>query len=229
MDKKKTEGKDLHKDHRFRMRDKYLKNGFDGFPDHEKLEFLLFFAIPRVNTNPIAHLLLKKFGTFAGVLDAPESELLKVDGIGENSVMFLKLLPQVASYYINSSRDKEKRFDKFKDICDFLVSKYIGVTDEQIYLICLDDKNNILYDGVVQTGSVNNVEIDTRRIVEIALSNKTSNVIIAHNHPTGVCKPSFNDIRSTARLESILKELSINLIAHVLVAEGKYCIVESEI
>lgn len=228
MPLKSTTSDNVHKDHRSRMREKYQKYGFEAFADHEKLEFLLFFCIPRVNTNPTAHRLLDKFGTFAGVLDAPESELLKVDGIGESSVQFLKLLPQVASYYINSSRDTGKRFDKFKDICEHLVKTYIGITEEKIRLICLDDKNKVLYDDFVQSGSVNKVGIDLRRIAEIALSTQTSNIILAHNHPTGVCKPSFDDIKATARLEASLKDISVNLIAHVLVAEGKYCVVNTE-
>lgn len=229
MPSKKTTTGNVHKDHRSRMREKYLKYGFEAFADHEKLEFLLFFCIPRVNTNPTAHRLLDRFGSFAGVLDAPESELRKVAGIGENSVQFLKLLPQVASYYINSSKETNKRFDKFKDICEHLVKSYIGITEEQIRLICLDDKNNILYDDFVLKGSVNKVAINLRKIVEIAISTKASNVIVAHNHPTGVCKPSFDDIKATARMESTLKELSMNFIAHILVAEGKYCVVNGEI
>ncbi len=225
----KSEPKNLHKDHRSRMREKVKKYGFNALADHEKLEYLLFYPIPRVNTNPTAHLLLKKFGSFAGVLDAPESELLKIDGIGESGVMFLKLLPQVASYYVNSSRENEKRFDKFKDICEHLVSTYIGVTEERIRLICLDDKNNILFDDFVQSGSVNKIGINLRKLVEIAVSTNTSNIIIAHNHPTGVCKPSFDDMKTTIRLEEYFSGIGITLHAHILVAEGKYCLIDTKL
>lgn len=221
--------KNLHKDHRSRMREKVKKYGFRALADHEKLEYLLFYSIPRVNTNPTAHLLLERFGTFSGVLDAPESELLKIEGVGETSVMFLKLLPQVASYYVNSSRDTDKRFDRFADICNHLVESYIGITEERVRLICLDDKNNILFDDFVQEGSVNSVDLNYRKIMQIILSLETSNVIIAHNHPTGVCRPSVDDKTATLILEDQLKPLKVRLHAHVLVAEGKYCIIDTKI
>ncbi len=222
----KPDSKNLHKDHRSRMREKVRKYGFEALADHEKLEYLLFYAIPRVNTNPTAHRLLESFGSFAGVLDAPESELLKIDGMGESGVMFLKLLPKVASYYINSNREKEKRFDRFKDICEHLVHSYIGITEECVRLICLDDKNNILYDDFIQTGTINSVSIDLRKIVDIVISTKTSNVIMAHNHPTGVCKPTAEDIATTMHVDNYLRGLRVKLHAHVLVAEGKYCIID---
>lgn len=221
------EQKNLHKDHRSRMREKVVKNGFDSLADHEKLEYLLFYSIPRVNTNPTAHLLLEKFGSFAAVLDAPESELLKIDGIGQTSVNFLKLLPQVASYYINSPRVNVKRFSGWKDIFEHLVSSYIGVTEECLRLICLDDKNNIQFDDFIQTGTVSSVNIDLHKILEVIISTKTSNVIIAHNHPTGVCKASIDDMRATNKLKHYLEGINVKLHAHVLVAEGKYCVINN--
>ncbi len=225
----KTSDKNIHKDHRSRMREKVYKNGFESLADHEKLEFLLFYSVPRVNTNPTAHLLLDRFGSFAAVLDAPESELLKIDGMGESSVKFLKLLPQVASYYVNSSRDTDKRFNKFKDICEHLVDKYIGVTDERVRLICLDDKNNIQYDDFIQSGTVSTVNINIRKMLEVIMSTQTSNVIIAHNHPTGVCIPSLDDVKTTKIVQDYLRGIDVTLHAHILVAEGKYCVVDEKI
>jgi len=220
------EQKNLHKDHRSRMREKVIKNGFDSLADHEKLEYLLFYSIPRVNTNPTAHLLLEKFGSFAAVLDAPESELLKIDGIGQTSVNFLKLLPQVASCYVNCPRKKEKRFNNIKSICEYLVNSYIGITDERIRMICLDDKNYVLFDDFVQTGSVSHVGVDLYKLNEIAVSSHSSNIIIAHNHPTGICRPSMDDIITAKKLDEHFGNINIKIHAHVLVAEGTYCLIK---
>ena len=219
--------KDLHKDHRSRMRDKYDKNGFASFAEHEILEMLLFYTIPRANTNPTAHRLIERFGNLARVLDAPRSELTKIEGMGESSAMFLEMLRSVANLYINSSKDTTRKLNTVDDAGRYLVDKYVGITTERVYFICLDDKNNIVKECFIGDGAVGSVEIDTKRILTEALNCNCTTAILAHNHPTGVCKPSVADIRATDEVRKALIYAKVTLVSHIVVAEGKYCEVKN--
>lgn len=215
---------ELHKDHRTRLRSRFRKYGLDGFTDIQVLELLLFFAIPRRDTNPIAHALLDRFGSLDQVFDAPMSELEKVDGIGEQASTLLHLIPQIFRSYGVCEVDKEKvKILNSIDKCgNYLKPFFRGKVDETVYLLCLDAKCKMLGCVEVGRGSVNSAGVPTRKIVETALSFNATSVVLAHNHPSGLAIPSAEDIATTRRVAMALDAVGIYLADHIVVADNEF-------
>lgn len=212
----------MHDGHRERLKERFNKEGLDNFEPHNVLELVLFFAIPRRDTNELAHKLIERFGSLAAVFDAPVGELTKVEGIGESAALLIKLFPAVAAKY-KADRDANFKIIDSSDAAGaFLTPKFFGKTDELVYLICLDSKRKILYDGIIFEGSVNSTNISIRKIVEITLRYNATSVIIAHNHPGGIALPSKEDIGSTEKMKSVLNGVGISLIDHIIVADDDY-------
>lgn len=212
----------MHEGHRSRMKNKYLLDGMDKFLEHEILELALYYAIPRKNTNEIAHRLIKKFGSIAGVFDAPLNLLKEVPGIGESAAIFIKFIPDLTRAYINSKAKSSKKIYSIKEACDKLSVHFIGRTEEVVALMLLDSKYKIIYCGVINKGTVNAVDLYARKIIELVTMYNASGGIIAHNHPSGLALPSREDLISTQKLDSIFKNMGVKLIDHLIVADGDY-------
>ena len=212
----------MHTGHRERLKRKFLKYGLDGFEPHEALELLLFWAIPRKDTNELAHKLINKFGSITAVLDAPIKILKETEGIGESSAIFLKLIPQIARIYQEDKHMVNKKAPSLEECYDKLVSKFIGRTEETVAVMLFDSKGKIVYDGIINKGSVNAVEIYSRKIIELLSAYSATSIIIAHNHPSGIALPSREDIRSTDKLKIIFENMSVSFIDHIIVADGDF-------
>lgn len=212
----------MHSNHRNRVRKKFLKYGIDSFEPHEIIEFLLFWSIPRKDTNVIAHDLINKFGSISAVFDASYKSLLEVDGIGENSATLLKLIPQLSRIYQESKFLVGKKTPTLEECYDKLVLKFIGRTDEAVAVMLFDSKGKIVFDGIVNKGSVNAVEIYSRKIVELISHYYATSIILAHNHPSGIALPSKSDILSTDKLNVILESMRVKFIDHIIVADNDY-------
>ena len=208
--------------HRQRLRDKFTNNGLDSFHDHEILELLLFYAIPRRNTNGIAHELIKTFGSLSDVLDAPVEKLKAVDGIGDNAATLLKLMPQIARRYSMSKGSFDNILDTTQRSGDYILPFFLSQRDEVVLLVCLDSKNKVLNAQIIHRGSVNSTDISLRKILETAFTYNATKVILAHNHPSGIALPSVEDIETTKYIRDALKILSIKLVDHIIVADGDY-------
>lgn len=212
----------IHKQHRKRLKEQFRKSGLDGLTDIQVLELLLFYCIPRADTNPIAHDLLKRFGSLSEVLDAPPQELEKVGGIGPGAADFLKLIRELDRYR-EMERRKKPRFLKTIEGCgDFLVPCFKNLQNENVYLLCLDAACKLLSCRMVGEGSVNSAAVPVRRIVEMALASRASSVVLAHNHPSGLALPSAEDVRTTRRVAAALDAVEIQLIDHIIVADDDY-------
>lgn len=211
----------LHQDHRARMHQRVKNSGMDDFADHEVLEYLLYFAIPRRDTNPIAHRLLKKFGSFARVLEASEEELCQVEGIGPNSARLLRAVLLVDRHYQNSRRRKVRQLASCSDVVDYCVPLFHGVNHEVVYMIGVDDGLKVLQTVKLAEGVVNQVHIPIRKVVQTALSMGATGVILTHNHPAGVALPSREDMLTTRSILDALKMVDVQLIDHVIVADGE--------
>ena len=134
----------IHKEHRRRMKDRFLRQGLDGFTDVQALEFLLFFCIPQGDTNDLAHVLINRFGSLSQVLDTPEEELKKVDGIGDHSAIFLQLMNQMARYYLVNKAQQERILPTIEDCARYLQPYFHGRMKETVFLLSLDAKCKIL-------------------------------------------------------------------------------------
>lgn len=211
----------LHDGHRKRMKERFQKEGLDHFEPHQVLELLLFYCMPRQDTNPLAHSLIERFGSVAGVLNATDAELKKVKGVGDGIVQFLHLVRD-AGRYLSIEDMKEKGLGSLKECGKYMVPFFDGKRNEVVYLLCLDAKGKVISCKMVGEGSVNSAGVPIRRIVEMALGEGATSVVLAHNHPSGVAVPSDEDRRTTIRLARALSAVEITLIDHVVVADNDY-------
>ena len=209
--------------HRKRLKERFMQSGLDDFNEYNALELLLFYTIPQKDTNPIAHRLIDRFGSFTDVLDADYDELMSVDGVSEHTATFLKLIPQSARYYESRKIAQKRVFTTKQDIGDYLVGKYVGVTKETVYMLLLDNKKRLISCERVYEGSVNSSGVSVRRMAETALKKRAAAVVIAHNHPDGLAIPSADDLILTKSLEAALQTLEIHFLDHYIIADNKFC------
>lgn len=213
----------MHEKHRERLRKKFLANP-DLLEEHEILELLLTFPIPRKNTNEIAHELLYEFDSIAGVLNADIYALESINGIGKNSALFIKLIKTVFRMYLcNKNKNcKKKELLTLQEVHMALFTKFIGRDEENVALALFDSKNKITYCNLIEKGTVSFIDIDFRKIVSLALKHNASFAILAHNHPSGLALPSKEDVVVTKQLAETLSSLGIKLLDHIIVCEDDY-------
>jgi DNA repair protein RadC len=212
----------LHTGHRKRLKNRFLEEGLDSFEPHQVLELLLFFSIPRRDTNEIAHKLLKKFGSLSGVFEADIKELVKVEGIGENSAFLISMIPQLSRRYLNDKWRDKPELNSSSKAGEYAISLFAGRTYEVFYVICLDAQNRVNYAALVHEGTINEAPIYPRIIVETALRHKANSVILAHNHPGGSLNPSRGDIEATKVIKNALESISIKVVDHIIVCGERY-------
>lgn len=212
----------IHQGHRDRLKTRFRQQGLDGFNDIQALELLLFYAIPRRDTNPIAHALLDRFGTLHQVLEAPIHELQTVEGVGENAATLLHLARALAGRYAVSQAKVEAILNSTHKCGEYLKRYFVGKREETIYLLCLDAKCKVLSCSEVGRGSVNSAGLSIRKIVETALSFNAVSVVLSHNHPSGLAFPSPEDVATTRRVALALDAVGIVLADHIVVAEDDF-------
>ncbi len=204
------------------MRERYMLNGTDGMEVHEVLELMLYYTIPRCDTNPIAHKLIDTFGSFSGVLEASVEDLAEVEGIGKKAAVFLKLFNDVHRVYETDKVKNTKQMKSLEDIGQYLMPRFIGRRNEIVLLMCLDSKNEIICSHIMFEGSVNSAAFDIRQLVGTAIRTNAASVVLAHNHPGGLALPSTKDINTTRRIMGILNQLGIQLTDHIIYAGNDY-------
>ena len=212
----------VHDGHRQRLRERFCKEGLDHFDEHQVLELLLFYCIPRVDTNPIAHALLERFGTLSHVLEAPVEELEKVQGIGHNAAVFLTLITAAGRYYQVNCAARTVFLTSVEDCGQYVKPFFYGRRNETVFLLCLDAKCKVLCCKEIGEGRVNSACVPIRRIVETALAANATSVILAHNHPSGLALPSDADIQTTRRVAVALDAVEIVLVDHIVVADDDF-------
>ncbi len=215
----------IHDGHRERMRERFKQTGFDGMQEHEMLEMLLYYSIPRMNTNEFAHELIDHFGSLANVFEADCEELMKVKGVGENSAFLIKMMLPLFNAY-SKSPDKKKstvRFKSSSECGEYLCNYYSCITTEIVVVLCVDPNGKLLAMEKIGEGDAASCYVNLRKIVEIVLKNpQTAGVIIAHNHPKGMALPSREDINATTEIIKMLNNVNIKLIDHIIVAPDDY-------
>jgi len=206
------------------MKNRFLTHGLDNFDDHNVLELLLFYALPRGDVNELAHELINRFGKLADVFDAPIEELKKVNGVGDNTATLIKLIPQICRRYMisRSVSGDDIHITDSKKAGAFIVPYFYGEREETVYMICLDAKCKVINCRMLFRCEVNSANVSIRKIVEIALAYKATSVILAHNHPSGIAIPSREDERTTERVMEALKAVDIILADHIVVADEDF-------
>lgn len=207
-----------HSGHRKRMKKRYLEHGLETFENHEILELALYYAIPMKDTNPISHKLMDKFGSLSAVFDAP-IDLLIDEGLTENAAVFLKLIPDLLSIYMDDKFNNTDKIINSVNLPQKFINKFLGKNYEMVYLLLMDSKYKELYCGIVSKGSITNADVNIPRICELSLRYSARYAIIAHNHPSGICLPSNADLRVTTKLYQALSYINVELVDHYIVAE----------
>lgn len=212
----------LHEGHRKRVKDRYLAEGLDAFEDHQVLELLLFYCIPRKDTNELAHRMIREFGSLAGLFEADPKDISRRCGVSENTAILVSLIPPLARRYFTAKWGDKPALNSSSKAGEYCVSLFAGRTYEAFYAICLDAQNRVNYAALVQEGTLTEAPVYPRLIVEAALRHQASSVILAHNHPGGSMQPSRADAEVTRRVTSALEPISVNVVDHIIVAGERY-------
>lgn len=210
--------------HRQRLKERFLRSKGADMADYEALELLLTYAIPRRDVKPLAKSLIKKFGSFAGVISAPIERLYEVSGIKENSatlIKFVEFASQKLSWQNLAFEDAAfiSSTDSLIEFCRCTMG-YSEV--EVLRLIYVDAKLKVIETEILQKGSVSSVNINPRDIVANALKKNASGVIMVHNHPTGDPRPSNNDVEATKRVKSACDAVGITLHEHLIITPSDF-------
>ncbi len=208
----------LHDGHRARMRERFRKDGLDGFAPHEILELLLFYGRARGDVNPLAHQLMDAFGSLRGVLEARPEQLMAVKGVGEETATLLSLLLPVFRRYVASLCSETRHINSREEAVTFCSALLSGWRAERFYVISLGTSNQVLGQRLIAEGTLNEVSAYPRLVIETALNYNAHSVILCHNHPSGACLPSPDDLRVTRRIQSLLEGLGMVLLDHIIVA-----------
>ena len=197
----------IHEGHRQRLKDRFLREGLDNFDELYVLELLLYYCIPRKDTNPIAHALLDTFGSLTGVLEATVEELERIPGISHNAATFLNLVHQTGRYY-QVKRVQTGDILRTIDQCgNYMVPHFYGRENETVFLLCLDAKCKVLGCKLVGEGSVNSANIPIRRVVETALNTNATTVspLMKMLRPPCVWQKPWKQLRSHWQTTSLLR------------------------
>ncbi len=211
----------VHDGHRQRKKQQFAQQGLSSFADHEVLELLLYYAIPRRDTNEIAHRLLKEFGTLERVLTAPLEDLQKVDGIGESAALLIRLVPEIM-HRVGENTAEETILNSVDATGAFFMELLRSQRREVLYQASVDAKGKMLACRQISTGSVDATVLSVRAVVENALHADASGVVLAHNHPSGIALPSVEDRQVTLQVQQALQTMGIQLIDHIIVADGDF-------
>lgn len=216
--------KSLGEGHRERLRKRYIKSGLEGFNDYEVLELLLTYSIARKDVKPIAKELIEKFGTIDEIAKSDVKSLLEVDGIGEGSAVFLKLIGDIALIlYREKIEDKDILTIKSKNNLLSYLRGEIGYSPrEEFKILFLDSSNKLIASETLFYGTIDKSAIYPREIVERVIKNRAKSVIFAHNHPSGSISPSKKDIELTQYMYDSLKLLEIRLLDHIIITKNSY-------
>jgi len=210
----------IHAGHRSRVKTEFLTRGLEGWPDHKVLELLLFYAIPQGDVNELAHELVERFGSLAGVLDASPDELRKVPGVGEHTVTLLKLFPALGGRYLEKRSSMGRIVHSAEDARELLEPYFYGSRNEMVYILCLDSKRKVLGVRRVSEGSIYAADINIRRIVEEAMGLRAAAVYLAHNHVSNLAFPSAADWQSTDTIRAALAAVGLDLVDHLIFVDG---------
>ena len=207
-----------HDGHRERLKKRFL-NSPDSFEDHELLELILFYAIPRKNTNETAHKLLLRFGSIKGILDANMDVLIEVDDIGPNAALYIKAIAKLLSKYEYAETKSDELLKSPATLNIFLKSLFIGTQNEISYILLFDNSKKLITCEKIGEGFSMEHTLSLRKIVSCALSSNASFAILAHNHPNGRALPSGEDIHATNRIKILLESLGVSLMEHFIIAQ----------
>ncbi len=223
MANSKNKPKNIHVGHRERVRKRFLEEGsLDNFEYHQILELLLFYAIPRKDTNELAHKLINDYGSFHALLDASPEDIMKRCSVSESTAVLISIIPCIFKKYLKSKWTRNEVIGRPTVAYKYFQAMLIGQITESFYMLCLDINKRLIKSVKISDGNVTQSYIYVDRVVETALLHKSSFVIIGHNHPAGSMKPSSPDVNATIKIREALKNVNIALLDHIIICDDKY-------
>ena len=211
-----------HLGHRERLRRKLLEAGPDALADYELLELLLFFAVLRRDTKPIARALVERFGSFGNVLAATPAQLLEVKDVGDSAVAVIKAAQAAALRLLRAEVREAPVLNNWDRLTGYLAAAMAREPIEQFRVLFLDTKNRLIADEAQARGTVNHTPVYPREVVKRALELGATALILAHNHPSGDPTPSRADIEMTAEVKAAAAVFGILLHDHLIVGNGRH-------
>lgn len=208
--------------HRKRLRERFRKTGADGMHDYELLELLLTFSIPRRDVKPVAKKLISEFGGLSGVLDADQKKLEELSGVGSMSAALIRLVKELYNTYLAENMKRGDVLSSPETVLKFVRVRLSGMTNEAFMVIYMNVKNEVIDYSILHEGTIDNVAVYPRRIIETALSRHASGVILVHNHPSGNPMPSREDKALTRDIADAAKTLDIRVLDHIIVGKDGY-------
>lgn len=215
----KSNSSNIHKNHRARLKTQFLLNGISALTDVQKLELLLFYAIPQKDTNPLAHALINHFGSLKNVMKADYASLTKISGVKENTATFITLVNSILNHC--NMPDLGVKIDGYQDAIALAEKCFFNVDVEQFYVFCLSKSNKVTRHVLINSGTNDEVDVQIRHISKIAIENKCNRIIVAHNHPDGPARMSDEDCAFTYCLICSCVLNNIDVVDHIIVGTDK--------
>ncbi len=212
---KQQEG-DLHAGHRKRVKERVKTNGFEGMAEHEILEWLLFYAIPRGDVNPLAHRLINTFGGLYGVLNAGYESLMAVEGVGDATAQLLSRYTGVYRRYLQSRPTEQ---GDLAELAVRLQERFIDSREEVLVALLLSKNKRLIREMELSRGTLETVPMNLRGLTEACLTACAGYVVLAHNHPSNILLPSASDVSATQCVAEVLSRLEVRLLDHYIVGE----------
>ena len=215
----KDAGKPHYLGHRERLRRRFRDAGADALPDYELLELILFRAMPRRDTKPLAKAMLARFGTFAETVNAPDELLREVPGIGEAAITEIRLVRAAALRLMRGEVLERPVRSSWSQVLDYCRASMGFEAKEQFRILFLDKRNQIIADEVQQKGTVDHTPVYVREVVKRALELSSTAIVLVHNHPSGDPTPSRADIEMTKQIVAAAKPLGVIVHDHIIVGK----------
>lgn len=211
-----------HYGHRARLRHRVKHEGLEHFQDYQVLEYALSFVIPYKDTNPLAHKLIKKFGSLPAVLEASEEDLKTIPGMGEASAHFLTSIIKIYSFYEKEKNSKHTILDTPQKTFEYFKNLFAGKLVEEVYVACVTPSRKIITVQKLAEGSATEINLTVRGVTDLVSQAKCHNVIIAHNHPSGSAEPSKEDDSYTKVLSATLAMTDTQLLDHIIIGQDDW-------
>lgn len=216
------EKENIHAGHRERLRKRFDASGIKGFEEHTFLEMLLFYAIPRKDTNPIAHELLRRFGSLEQVLNASVQELMQVEEIGQNTARYLTMLGALPEFIRNGNQKKRVVLDSSVKVGEYLIPRFEGKKKELMLVLCLNGRKELFFCEELGYGMSSSTVVSVREIAYLCSRVNATHIILAHNHPSGLALPSVEDVAMSKKAEDFLKEIGVTVLDHFIVTDKEF-------
>jgi DNA repair protein RadC len=208
--------------HRKRLREKFLKSGLSGFQDYEVVELLLSLGKPRSDCKPQAKEAIRRFKTLRGVLEAPDSDLQEIKGIGPHSVFGIKFMQAVAREFLKEKSLEKPVCNSSQEIYDYFYHSMRDLKKEIVKIVYLNSQNQIVEIKDIAQGTVDSSYIYPREIIEWALKYSAVSLVIVHNHPSGNPEPSESDKELTRDLVFAGTVMKISILDHIIIGDNRY-------